>query len=265
VLLLHGQPGSARDWERVLEALGPEVEAIALERPGWDSGRTHPTGLAGNGDAAVAALDARGIERVVVVGHSFGGAVAAWLAARRPERVAGLVLAAPAANTASLTWVDEALAAPVLGPVMSGVMLAGAAELLGSRRGRRLAAARSGLEEAYLRSLAAMLRAPWCRRSFLVEQRALVDELPALEPELGRIAAPTVIVEGAGDRVVPVAAARALARQIDGAELLLLPRAGHLLPHQHAGRLADLIATVGAGAGRSPARGSDTVWRPVLR
>jgi 3-oxoadipate enol-lactonase/4-carboxymuconolactone decarboxylase len=66
-------------------------------------------------------------------------------------------------------------------------------------------------------------------------------ELPRLERSLGQIKAPTVIVEGAGDHIVPVAAARALARQIDGAELVMLPRAGHLLPHQHAEQVAEII------------------------
>jgi pimeloyl-ACP methyl ester carboxylesterase len=240
VLLLHGQPGSARDWARVVDALGSSVEAIAVDRPGWD-GRTPARGLAGNGASAVAELDARGVSQAVVVGHSFGGAVAAWLAAWRPERVAGLVLAAPAANTASLTWVDHVLAAPIAGSVLSSAMLTGAAGVLRSSRGRHLAAARSGLDEAYLRSLARMLATSASRRAFDVEQRALVNELPALELELGRISAATVIVEGGGDHVVPVAAARALARQIDGAELEMLPRAGHLLPHQHADRLAEVI------------------------
>jgi pimeloyl-ACP methyl ester carboxylesterase len=247
VLLLHGQPGSARDWARVIEALDSSADAIALDRPGWD-GRTDPTGVAGNGAAAVAALDARGVERAVVVGHSFGGAVAAWLGAWHPERVAALVLAAPAANSASLTWVDEVFAAPVVGPVLSGAMLAGAAGVLGSGRGRQLASMRSGLDDGYLRSLASMLRRPWARRSFVVEQRALVRELPELERSLGEIGAPTVIVEGAGDHVVPVAAARALARQIGGAELMMLPRAGHLLPHQHGEQLAEIIRGIGVEA-----------------
>jgi pimeloyl-ACP methyl ester carboxylesterase len=239
-LLLHGQPGSARDWARVVDALDSSVDVIAVDRPGWD-GRSAATGVAGNAEAAVAELDAHDVDRAVVVGHSFGGAIAAWLAAWHPERVEGLVLAAPAANRASLTWVDQVLAAPVAGTILSGAMLAGAAGVLGSGRGRRVASVRSGLDEGYLRSLAAMLRRPWAHRSFVVEQRALMRELPRLERSLGQIKAPTVIVEGAGDHIVPVAAARALARQIDGAELVMLPRAGHLLPHQHAEQVAEII------------------------
>lgn len=108
VLLLHGQPGSARDWDRVLDALGPNTTALAVNRPGWD-GRSRATDLKGNVAAAIGALDANGIARAVVVGHSFGGAVAACLALRHPERVAALVLAAPSTNARARYALDRLL------------------------------------------------------------------------------------------------------------------------------------------------------------
>jgi pimeloyl-ACP methyl ester carboxylesterase len=52
---------------------------------------------------------------------------------------------------------------------------------------------------------------------------------------------PTTIVAGRGDHVVPIAAARRLAGQIPGSELVEVERAGHLLHVQHAGRLADIV------------------------
>jgi pimeloyl-ACP methyl ester carboxylesterase len=240
VLLLHGQPGSADDWTRLLEAFDGRVVALAIDRPGWD-GRSAPTGLAGNAEAAAAALDAAGIERATVVGHSFGGGVAAWLAVNRGERVSRLVLAAPAANCASLTEVDRALALPLITPVSSTAMLVASGLALGTSPLRRRLATRLGIDEPYLRSVAHMLLTPAVWRAFAYEQRALVSELPILERQLHRIRAETVIVEGTSDRVVPLRAARALAAQIPGAELVLLGRAGHLLPHLHAERLAAII------------------------
>ena len=70
----------------------------------------------------------------------------------------------------------------------------------------------------------------------------LVRDLPALGARLGDISVPTTIVAGTGDHVVPIAAARRLAGQIPGAELVELEHAGHLLHVQQAGRLADVIA-----------------------
>ena len=66
---------------------------IAANRPGYD-GRLPAGGIAYNAAAGLARLNRTGAERATVVGHSFGGAVAAWLAATHPERVSGLVLVA---------------------------------------------------------------------------------------------------------------------------------------------------------------------------
>src|SRR5436305_10189633 len=101
VLLLHGQPGRAQDWDAVRSAVAGRAHCVAINRPGWDR-ETRPVDLAANAEAALTALDAAGLKQVTVVGHSLGGAVAAWLAAEHPERVGALVLAAPSANRASL-------------------------------------------------------------------------------------------------------------------------------------------------------------------
>jgi pimeloyl-ACP methyl ester carboxylesterase len=236
VLLLHGQPGSARDWERVVDALGPDVEVLAIDRPGWD-GRSAATDLAGNAAAAIASLDAHRVPRAVVVGHSFGGAVAAWLAVRHPERVAALVLAAPSANDRAMYALDRVLASRLAGAAFVG----GAGAALSLSPLRRLVAGRAQLEESYLRGLARLLTKPWSWQAFVIEQRALLEGIPRLEPQLHRISTPTTIVAGAADRIVPTSAAELLAQQIPGAELILLRRAGHLLPHRRADKLAEII------------------------
>jgi pimeloyl-ACP methyl ester carboxylesterase len=236
VLLLHGQPGSARDWDRVLDALGRRSDVLAPDRPGWD-GRSRATDLEGNAAAALAALDAHRVERAVVVGHSFGGAVATWLAVRRPERLAALVLAAPSANHRAMSAIDRVLASKLAG----AAVVAGAGAALSLSPLRRLIATRAGLDEPYLRGLARLLTKPSAWESFVVEQRALLDGIPQLEPQLDQIAIPTVVVAGAADRIVPSAAAELLAGQIPGAELVMLRRAGHLLPHRHAAKLAEII------------------------
>jgi pimeloyl-ACP methyl ester carboxylesterase len=87
-----------------------------------------------------------------------------------------------------------------------------------------------------------MLLTPRAWRSFVREQRFLVRDLPALERRLGTIDAPTTIMAGSGDHVVPMTAVQRLARQIPGAELVVLEHAGHLLHVQHAARLAEIIA-----------------------
>jgi pimeloyl-ACP methyl ester carboxylesterase len=164
------------------------------------------------------------------------------VAAHHPERVAALVLAAPAANQASLEPVDRWLALPVAGYLASAASLTGLGLALGAAPVRRRIIGTSGLDERYLKSAGRALLTPWARRAFIAEQRWLLKDLPELEPCLGRIRAPTTILTGAQDRVVPIGAPRELAVQIPGARLTVLPRAGHLLPQLHAGRVADAIA-----------------------
>jgi pimeloyl-ACP methyl ester carboxylesterase len=240
VLLLHGQPGGARDWHRVLAALPRSLPSIAIDRPGWDR-RSRATGLEGNARAALAALDARGASRAVVVGHSFGGAVATWLAVHHPDRVAALVLAAPSANLAALNALDRALAAPVVGVFLGAAALAAPALTFAFAPARRSLAERLGLDEDYLRRTGRALieRSAW--RAFSIEQRALFEDLRVLERRLAAISAPTTIAIGSYDRIVSVASAQQLATQIPDAALVVIEGAGHLAPLRHAPRLAQLI------------------------
>jgi pimeloyl-ACP methyl ester carboxylesterase len=242
VLLLHGQPGAGADWERLRRVLADRVPStIAIDRPGWNH-FSSITDLAGNAAAARAALDRAEVSRATVVGHSLGAAVAAWLAVSAPERVGRLVLVAPAANLESLSAVDYLLAAPFVGWLASVGAMAGGGLVLGAGPLRRWVAEATALDDRYLRAAGRMLLSPAAWRAFVREQRLLVRDLPALERRLGEISAPTTIVAGTGDHVVPIAASRRLAGQISDAGLVVVDHAGHLLHVQHPGRLADVIA-----------------------
>jgi pimeloyl-ACP methyl ester carboxylesterase len=242
VLLLHGQPGTARDWDGVVAALPAGVGAVAIDRPGWN-GAGRAGDLAHNAAAAIAALDRAGAERATVVGHSFGGAVAAWLAARHPERVAALVLVAPAASRAALSPVDRLLAAPVAGYALGTSLMAVSGAALAAPPARHAIGAHLRLDDAFVQRAGQMLRSPRSWHAFAAEQRALLRALCELEAALGSIAAPTTIVIGTEDRIVSPASARELARGLPSARLVGIAGAGHLLPFQQPARLAELITT----------------------
>jgi pimeloyl-ACP methyl ester carboxylesterase len=197
--------------------------------------------LEGNAAAALRALDQAGVARAALVGHSLGAGVAAWAAAWAPQRVAALVLVAPAADTRSLTAVDRLLAAPVMGEALSAAFLAGAGGAVAAPAVRRAIAARLGVDTSYLRASGAMLlrRATW--RSFVAEQRTLIRDLPILERRLKDITAPTTVVAGTADHVVPIGSARAVAQEIRHARLVEMAGAHHLLHQQRPAELADLI------------------------
>ena len=239
VLLLHGQPGGARDWDRVIAALPSGLDPLAMARPGWNGG-SRALDLRGNALAAAKALDAQAI----VVGHSFGAGVAAWLAVLRPQLVRALVLVSPSANTAALDGFDGLLAAPVLGTLLSGVMLGSVGGALSLAPVRRALGTTLGLDQEFLRAGGNLLVRPRSWRSFEIEQRALLRDLPALQERLGEIAVPTTILSGTADRVVPPRAARQLANQISGARLELIEGAGHLLPQVNPDEVAGAVAAL---------------------
>jgi pimeloyl-ACP methyl ester carboxylesterase len=243
ILLLHGQPGRGRDWKPVSDHLGDRMALLAIDRPGWD-GSSQPGGFARSAAAAIEALDAADWAHATVVGHSYGAGVAAWLAAERPERVAALLLVAPSANTASLGRIDRLLGVRAVEPLLSpGLILAAHAtariEII------RLPLARAlGVDQAWLCGVASGLTHRRAWRSFFVEQRLQIRELPMLEERLARIQAPTTIVIGTRDPTVPLQSAQQLARQISGAELIVIPGGGHTLPVRFPRRLAEIIERV---------------------
>ncbi|GAA4480062.1 alpha/beta hydrolase [Rhodococcus olei] len=97
VLALHGLTGHGGRWRHLAEGYLPQVRMIAPDLRGHGhSTWSPPWGFADHVDSLVEALDAETSEPVVLVGHSFGGAIAVHLAARAPERVRALLLLDPA-------------------------------------------------------------------------------------------------------------------------------------------------------------------------
>lgn len=98
VLLVHGFGADLNGWMFTQPALAEHRRAVALDLPGHGGSTKQLDGAAAENFAAAVdgALDALGIERAHLVGHSLGGAVALTRASGRPDRVASLTLIAPA-------------------------------------------------------------------------------------------------------------------------------------------------------------------------
>lgn len=228
-VLLHGQPGGRRDWDAVVEHLDGTVRAIVPDRLGYGATDSPPGGFGANAASVIELLDGAGADDAVVVGHSWSGGVALDLAERNADRVAALVLVGAVGGTGSVAFADRVLAAPVVGDALA----LGGLTAIGVRPVRRLVApsaadARSG--EGWWRR--------W--RSFMAEQRAMLDELPGIAARLGDVRAPAIVLLGEADRIVRPSSQEALAAAI-GAELRRVPGAGHLLPRERPAEVADAI------------------------
>jgi pimeloyl-ACP methyl ester carboxylesterase/uncharacterized membrane protein YbhN (UPF0104 family) len=260
LVLLHGQPGSPADWQQVIARLPAQLHAIAPDRPGYGSSRLPAGGFAANARAVLDDLDLRGINRAVLVGHSYGGGVALAAASLAPGRVEAVVLLASVGPGCVNGW-DRLLAAPGAGqlcalvawrltPWIARVRLA----RISRRRGRPLRPDEHVNWQVWGHAGHAH-RLLW--RTFLTEQRALLRELGELERAVTSIQAPVLLLADPQDRLVPVGTARRLARALPDARLQFVQGPGHHLPRRAPDAVADAIAAFLA-ATDEPARRSET-------
>lgn len=197
---------------------------------------------------AVALLDGLGVAKAHVAGASMGGAIAQILAARWPERVRSLTCIMSSSGNPALPPPTPAAATALFAPLPAD-RSEDSIVADGMRRYRAVASpAYPQPEEA----LAAMLREEY-RRSF--DPRGLARQLGAIlasgdrRPLLATITAPTVVLHGADDPLIPPACGQDVAENIPGAELRLVPGMGHDFPPELA---ATLAAAIDAAARRAP-------------
>ncbi len=253
VLLLHGQPGRARDWRRVRARLSDEARVLSPDRPGYGRTGGDAAGFGANADGCVALLDRLDVDRAIVCGHSWGGGVALAMAARHPDRVGGLVLVASVAPGAPAGLVDRFLASRPAGEVLTLATFEVGRRFLGTRQGRTLLGRALPASTSYaLVGMTDVLPEAGDWRSFAVEQRAYVSELPGLVPDLATIAVPVEVVAGTDDRIVGYPAATTLRDALPTAVLRAVPGAGHLLPRDHPDHVAAAIRRALDRSGLSP-------------
>lgn len=247
LLLLHGQPGTGSSWDPVTGLLADRFRVVAPDRPGYGATTGEARGLAANAASAAHLLDLLDAGPVTVIAHSWSGGAAVLLADRRPDLVRGLVLVGAACTPDSLDVTDRLLALPVLGDALTVGGLLALGEILPKVR-RLSPRVPAGVRRQFLSALpdqgvlggerGALGRH---RRTFVIEQRALMTELPAVGAALGRIAVPTAVVVGEWDVVVRPSAGRTLAAAIPGAELVAIARAGHFVARDAPEQLAAVV------------------------
>lgn len=251
LVLLHGQPGSAADWKNVAERLPPQLSALALDRPGYGANPRPAAGFAANARAVLDELDARGIQRAVLVGHSYGGGVALSAASLAPDRVEAVVLLASVGPGCLNGW-DTLLAAPGAGPLCAFVAWRLTPWFARARLARIARLRDRPLDpDEHLNwqiwGHASREHGPlW--RTFLAEQRALVRELDELVAAIPSVRAPVLLLADPRDSMVPVDTARQLAQALPDARLQLVEGAGHHLPLRAPDVVADAIVAFLAAA-----------------
>ncbi len=237
VVLLHGASGNLNDMRLALaERLAPRHRVILIDRPGhgW-SGRADNSAWPAQQAAQIAAvLDQLNMERAIIVGHSFAGAIVTAFALDHPERVAGLVLLAPVTHPwpGDIAWFYRLTSTPVIGPLFARtVTLPAAFPLLGTLA-RAVFAPQAMPDDYVRRSALALLLRPSAFVANARDVARLKESVTRQSPRYGEIKAPTVIIAGDRDTIVSTDIhSRALAAALPHATLIVLPGVGHAVQH----------------------------------
>ncbi len=252
VVCLHAGIADHRSWLGVLEELAPAVDVVAYDRRGFGTTTCEPEGHDQVVDL-LAVLDATMIGRAVLVGNSRGGLVALDFALTHPDRVAALVLVAPAVSGAPP--VDQADLHPDEAAFWAGLEAAdGAGDLDALNQGEiRLwldgLPAEAGRVGGDLRQLALDMN-----------RIALSAEPPGHEPlvveawdRLGEIGCPVLVVVGDLDLTHLQARARELTALLPNARLEVMVGTAHLPAFEQPAAFAALVRTFLAEMAEAPA------------
>jgi pimeloyl-ACP methyl ester carboxylesterase len=206
-----------------------------------------PYSIADMANDALGVLDALAVPRAHIVGASMGGMIAQHIAAKHPQRVKSLTLIMTTSGARKLPTADmhvqRALMSRPDGRDPEAVVqhLQRLLSIIGSP-------AYPAEPATLLPRLRALVQRAWRPKGTARQLVAVVADGDR-SPLLAKISAPTRIIHGEADALVPVAAGHDLAAQIKGAVLDLIPGMGHDLPQQLLPRIADGIAANAARSG----------------
>lgn len=269
LLLVHGLGGSLLNWAAIAPSLADTCRVIAIDLVGF--GRTQPLGRSPHIDANRDLL-ARFVDEVIghpviLVGNSMGGLLSLLLADARPDLVSGLVLVDPAVPVGPTARPD-----PLVTIMFGAYAVPAVARVLMSRRrslfsaeAQAMAVLRlccvdtSRVPRHVLRQHLELAREredyPDVDAELIVAGRSLVLVLARrrwLTDLMARITVPVLLIHGAKDRLVPIAAARQVARANPSWRFEVAEDVGHVpqleVPEWTIDRIRDWLADEGAVA-----------------
>jgi pimeloyl-ACP methyl ester carboxylesterase len=236
IVLIHGASSNLEAMRRPLgDMLAAKHRVILIDRPGhgWSTrAREEDSTPAIQGGMIEQALEQLGVGEVILVVHSWAGALGAWMALDYPGRVAGLVMLAPVAYPwpGGVGWYNKVVTTPVIGPLLAYTITLPLGVLL-AERGARNAFLPQTMPENYIGNTATpLLLRP---REFLANARDLVTLKAAVKEQAqhyAAIKAPTVVISGDVDKTVSTSIhSRPFAAAVPNAKLIVLTGVGHIV------------------------------------
>ncbi len=234
VVLLHGFGSSLQTWDAWAQGLAATQRVVRIDLPG--SGLSPPDPAHDYRDERslqmlIALLDDLGLPRASLVGHSMGGRIAWTFAAKFPERTDKLVLVAPD-GFASFGF---EYGQPMDVPATLGLMRHVLPKPLLRMNLKAAYAQPESLSDAVTTRYHDLILAPGARQAMLDRLAQTVLQEPG--PLLRQIRAPTLLVWGEADAMIPVSNARDYLQALPGSRLVSWPQVGHL-PQEEAAQLS---------------------------
>jgi pimeloyl-ACP methyl ester carboxylesterase len=248
VVLLHGLPGTAEDFDAVTPLLAGH-RTIAIDRPGfgYSSGGYLPFGK--QVETIHALLGELHIARPILVGHSYGGTIALGFAERYPGEVRGLVLvdaAAAGLHVGAFAQGQAHLVKFLQLPVIRQIANATFAQLLitvSVNQGDSEAFHPQPVNPAHRRRVLEINMTHGNLEAFSAEQLAADGVVAQIDKRLAAIDVPAVVIQGEDDELVKPIYGHRLAAALHAARLQLVP-GGHMAPYTHPGAVATAVQSL---------------------
>ena len=225
VILLHGLGSSLQTWEPWAQALSTRFRVIRCDLPGFGLTGPDPTGDYSD-DRAIfvlgALMDALSVGRVSLIGNSMGGKLAWRFAAAHPERVNKLVLISPDGFASPGFEYGKPATVPMIARLLPYTLPTAMLRMNLSPA----YADKSRLTETIVTRYRDLMLAPGVRRALL--ERTAQVRLEPPEPWLRRIEAPTLLVWGEKDALIPFSNARDYLEAIPHVRLVSFADLGHV-------------------------------------
>jgi pimeloyl-ACP methyl ester carboxylesterase len=261
VLLLHGNAVTGDDYNTsgVTERLVGTCRVVIFDRPGFGySERPRWRAWAAMEQAGLLhkALTELGVQRPVVVGHSWGTLVALALAIRYPADTAGLVLLS--GYYFPTFRLDALMVAPGAIPVLGDILRYTIAPLFGwltMPLTKRLMFAPAPMTGRFRAEYSAgMALRPSQIRATCVDGTFMVPSAMSLRARYAKLSLPVTIMAGDGDKIVSHRLGERLRATISGSTLLIVEGAGHMVHHVAPDQVAEAILAAVNTASRCPSR-----------
>ena len=229
LLLLHGFGSSLQAWDDWSVKLEQKYRVIRLDLPGFGlTGASPAHDYSEEKDLAILThfADKLGLEKFSIIGHSMGGKMAWTLAATQPERVQALVLMAPD----GFPEAKDIGTKPYEVPAVMGLIKYFLPKYLVRKSIEPAFAEADALSDARVNRYYDMLRAPGVRAAILERSNQTIYTDPV--PRLKAIKAPTLLIWGEQDQLIPSTNAKSYASVLSNSTTVLVPKLGHLLQEE---------------------------------